>query len=91
MTALTVDTAKNIAIGAAGVFVVLSLLSAWVIKNVVMKIISIALMVGLAAGAYTQRSNLQSCAAKAQSAVQSTNPGSVSTVKCTFFGHEVSL
>ena len=77
MIALSVDSAKNIAIGAAGVFVVFSLLSAWVIKNVVTKIIMIVLMVGLALGVWTQRTSLQDCADKAQAAVKTGNTDAV--------------
>jgi hypothetical protein len=91
MIALSVDSAKNIAIGAAGVFVVLSLLSAWVIKNIVGKIIMIVLMVGLALGAWTQRSSLQDCADKAKAAAQTGSTDALSTVTCKFFGTEVKL
>jgi hypothetical protein len=91
MIALSVDSAKNIAIGAAGVFVVLSLLSAWVIKNVVGKIIMIVLMVGLALGAWTQRASLQDCANKAQAAAQTGSTDALAKVTCKFFGTEVKL
>jgi protein-S-isoprenylcysteine O-methyltransferase Ste14 len=90
MIALSVDSAKNIAIGAAGVFVVFSLLSAWIIKNIVGKIIMIVLMVGLALGAWTQRTSLQECADKAKAAAQAGNT-SLDGVTCKFFGTEVKL
>lgn len=88
MSALSVDSAKNIAIVLAVVFVVFSFLSAWLIKNVVTKIIMIVLMVGLAFGAWTQRTSLQDCAAKAKTAVAK---GAVSDVTCKFFGTDVNL
>jgi hypothetical protein len=91
MFALSVDSAKNIAIGAAGVFVVFSLLSAWVIKNVVAKVITTVLMIGLAFGAWTQRTSLQECATKAQAAVQTGGAAAVDKVTCKFFGNEVHL
>jgi len=88
MTALSIGSAKNIAIAVAVGFVVLSFLSAWLIKNVVMKLIMIVVLVGLALGAWTQRTSLQSCADKAQVAVAA---GSIDGVKCTFFGTQVTL
>jgi hypothetical protein len=91
MIALSVDSAKNLAIGAAGVFVVLSLLSAWIIKNVVGKIIMIVLMVGLALGAWTQRTSLQDCADKAKAAAQTGSTTALDGVTCKFFGTEVKL
>jgi hypothetical protein len=91
MIALSVDSAKNIAIGAAGVFVVFSLLSAWVIKNIVGKIIMIVLMVGLALGAWTQRNSLQDCATKAKAAAQTGNTAALDGVTCKFFGTQVKL
>jgi hypothetical protein len=91
MIAISVDSAKNIAIGAAGVFVVFSLLSAWIIKNIVGKIVMIVLMVGLALGAWTQRTSLQDCADKAKVAAQSGDPNALTNVTCKFFGTDVKL
>lgn len=88
MSALSIESAKNIAIVVAVVFVILSLVSAWLVKNVVTKIIITVVMVGLALGAWTQRSSLQDCATKAQAAATT---GAVTSVKCTFFGTDVTL
>jgi uncharacterized membrane protein len=89
MTALTVDQAKNAAVIAVVVLVVLSIASAMIIKNIVGKIISIVLFAGLALGAYTQRANLKSCADKAQTQIEAnaTNP----SLTCTFFGREIKV
>ncbi len=89
MTALSVDTAKNIAIAVVLGFLVFAVVSAWLIKNIFGKLIMVVVMGGLALGAWTQRTSLQDCADKAQAAV--TTSGSVTTVKCKFFGNEVSL
>ena len=89
MTALTVDQAKNAAVIAVVVLVVLSIASAMIIKNIVGKIISIVLFAGLALGAYTQRANLKDCADKAQTQIEAnvTNP----SLTCTFFGREIKV
>ena len=85
MTALSLESAKTIAIVVAIAFVAFAVISAWVIKNVTMKIITILLLVGLGLGVWTQRSNLQDCADRAKAAV---TKGSIS---CAFFGSKVSV
>ena len=89
MTALTVDQAKNTAVIAVIVLVVLSIASAMIIKNIVGKVISIVLFAGLAMGAYTQRANLKTCADKAQAEIEANvaNP----TLSCTFFGRDIKV
>jgi len=89
MTALNVDQAKNAAIIGVIAMVVLSIVSAIIVKNVVGKIISIVLFAGLALGVYTQRASLKDCADKAQAQIQAntTNP----KLTCTFFGHEIKV
>ncbi len=88
MTALSLDSAKNIAIVVALVFLVLTVASAWLIKNIVTKLIMIVLMGGLALGAWTQRTSLQDCASKARDGFDS---GSTTPVTCTFFGTDVNV
>jgi hypothetical protein len=84
MTALSLESAKTIAIIVVIAFVAFAVISAWVIKNVTMKIISIVLMVGLGLGVWTQRSNLQDCADRAK------EKGGAG-ITCEFFGSEVSV
>jgi hypothetical protein len=95
MIALSVASAKNIAIGAAGVFVVFSLLSAWIIKNIVGKVIMIVLTVGLALGAWTQRGNLQDCANNAEVAAQKAaaagKSDGLTQIPCKLMGFTVKL
>jgi hypothetical protein len=88
MSSLSVDSAKNLAIGAVVVFLVMALASAWVVKHAVTKMITMALMAGLALGAWTQRSNLEQCLDRATLAV---DVGAADSVTCTFFGTEVEL
>ncbi|MBU6317478.1 MAG: hypothetical protein KGR47_13275 [Acidobacteria bacterium] len=86
MSSLSVDSAKNLAIGAVVVFLVMALASAWVVKHAVAKLITVVLMAGLALGAWTQRTNLERCVDSASQAVQVG-----ADVTCTFFGTDVQL
>jgi hypothetical protein len=88
MTAMTLESAKNIGIAVAVGLVALMLVMAVVIKNVTTKIISILLIGGLAFGVWTQRSSLQDCAdkVKARGVV-----GDTSDVTCSFLGSEVNV
>jgi hypothetical protein len=88
MTAMTLESAKNIGIGAAVGLVALMVLLAIVVKNVTAKIISVVLVGGLAFGVWTQRSSLQTCAdkVKARGVV-----GDTSDVTCTFLGYDINV
>lgn len=89
MIALTLESAKRIAIVVIIAFVVFSVLSAWLIKNVVTKLIVVVLCAGLVFAVWTQRSSLQDCADKAQAqaeALDTTTP-----LTCTFFGRDVEV
>ncbi len=89
MTALSLQSAKTLAIVIVIAFVAFAVLSAWVIKNVTMKIISIALLLGLGLGVWTQRGNLQDCADRAKAKVEAGL--GTDAVTCTFFGSDVSV
>lgn len=84
MFALTLDSAKRIAVIVAIVFFVLALLSAWLIRAVTTKVLTVLILVGLALGVWTQRSSLEDCANRLRAA-----PGSAAT--CSFFGNDVDV
>jgi high-affinity Fe2+/Pb2+ permease len=84
MFAVSLETAKTAAIVIIIAFVVMGILSAWLIKTVVTKLILIVVLAGLAIGVYSQRASLQDCADKAKS-----NLGN--EVTCTFFGTDVKV
>jgi protein-S-isoprenylcysteine O-methyltransferase Ste14 len=88
MTALSLETAKTIAIVVALVFVAFAVISAWVIKTLVTKVIVIVLMAGLALGVWTQRATLQDCATKAKEKASALD---ASGLTCTFFGTDVEI
>lgn len=84
MPALSLESAKDLAIGAVVVFLVLAAMSAWVIKHTITKLLAVVLTAGLALGAWTQRTNLETCAQRA--VVAATN-----SVTCTFFGTSIDV
>ena len=88
MTALTLESAKNIAIAVAVALVALMLVMAVVIKNVTGKLISVVIIGGLAFGVWTQRSSLQSCADNVRKRVA---VGDSSDVTCSFVGSDINI
>jgi hypothetical protein len=88
MTALTVETAKNIGIAVAVGLVALMIVMALVIKNVTAKLITVVIIGGLAFLVWTQRSSLQDCADKVRA--RGIQP-STSDVECSFLGADVRV
>ncbi len=88
MTALSLETAKTIAIVVVLAFLAFAVISAWVIKNVTTKLIMVALMAALALGVWTQRTSLQDCATKAKEQAEALD---TTAITCTFFGTEVEV
>lgn len=87
--ALTLETAKNVAIGALVVFAVLAIVVASVIRRVITKLLMIGLLVGLGAAVWTQRASLQDCASQFRS--RTGVPSVPSATICTFFGKSVTV
>ncbi|MEP7115603.1 MAG: hypothetical protein ABI862_20225 [Ilumatobacteraceae bacterium] len=88
MTAMTVDSAKNIGIAVAVGLVALMLLVAVVIKNITAKLITMLIVGGLAFGVWTQRSSLQDCADKVKARGLQ---GDTTDVTCSFLGSEINV
>lgn len=86
--ALSLDSAKQLAIVIVIAFVVLTIISAAIIKNITMKIISVILFGGFALGVWTQRTNLQNCADQVRDKAE---VGDLSATTCTFFGTEIDI
>ena len=82
------EAAKTVALGLVAALVVLAVLFAVVIKKIAVKLISILLMVGLALGVWTQRTNLQDCADRARERAAAGIEGDLS---CSFFGTDVVI
>jgi hypothetical protein len=88
MTALTVDSAKNLGIVVAAILVALMVAMAWLVKNVTAKIISVVLIGGLAFGVWTQRTSLQDCAKRVRERIA---VGDTTDVTCSFLGKDIKV
>lgn len=88
MIALSMESAKTVAIVVVIVFVAFSVISALVIKSIVTKLIMVVLMACLALGVWTQRASLQDCADTAQAKAEALD---VSGLTCTFFGTDIQV
>jgi hypothetical protein len=88
MTAMTVESAKNIGIAVAVGLVALMLVMAFVIKNVTAKLISVVIIGGLAFGVWTQRSSLQDCADKVRAPQ---GPVGDTSAVCSFLGSDIKV
>lgn len=88
MLAITADNAKNIAIIAIVALVVGSVVMAWLVKSLVMKLITVGLMVGLAFAIWTQRAELEDCVQQIQDRVDA---GQTTAATCTIFGQDVTV
>jgi hypothetical protein len=85
MTAMTVDTAKNIGIAVAVGLVALMLVMAFVIKNVTAKLITVLVIGGLAFLVWTQRSSLQDCADRVRTGAAAGDD------ECKFLGSHIKV
>ena len=85
MLALTVDSAKNIAIAVVIVFVITAIISAKLMASVTKKAIMFLVLGALSLGVFTQRQALESCANKVEDDV-----GTAETT-CTFFGTDIHI
>jgi hypothetical protein len=88
VAALTLQNVKIGAIAAVIVLALLALVAASVIRKLMVKFITIALLVVLGVAVWSQRTAVQSCAqrAKDRSAI-----GDTGGVICTFFGKSVTV
>lgn len=90
--ALTLDDAKTIAIVATTVLVVGAVVSFWIVKSILQKVIIAALLGLLAFAVWTQRVSLQDCADKVTASFERSGVDiSVADTECSFFGVTVTI
>jgi len=89
---ITLDTATNVAVGVFSVFLIGSLLAAWLMKTIIQKVAVAGVLALLAFGVWSQRTSLQDCADKVQEnfELEGTTATFVDT-GCSFFGFEVTI
>jgi hypothetical protein len=86
--ALTTDNIKVIALVLIGVFLVVGIVSALVVKAIVGRLIALALMIALVALVWTQRASISDCSQKAKDNFSAGQPGKTT---CRFFGRDVDV
>ena len=89
MPALTLQNAKVAAVVVVVVLAVLALVVASVVRKMVIKLVTIALLVGIGTAVWSQRSSLQNCAERATKKPAAI--GDTRGVICTFFGRSVTV
>lgn len=92
MLALTLETAKNIAIAVTVIFVVGAVVAAWVMKTILQKLATAFVLALLAFAVYTQRTSLQDCADKVKGNFERVGTEvTVTDTDCSFFGMTVTI
>lgn len=82
---LDIDAAKNIASGMSVGSIVIAVAALWLVKNMVMRVISVVLLLALGFGSYSQRANIVDCADRVRVTA------GTQAVSCTFFGQSVEI
>lgn len=89
---LTLDDAKTISIVAATVFAVGAIVSFWIMKTIMSKIVTAVLLALLAFGVWSQRVSLQDCADKVQDSYSRVSTDvTLADTDCSFFGLTITI
>jgi uncharacterized membrane protein YfcA len=85
---MSLETAKTVAIVVVIVFAAGAIASAWLMKTIVQKVVSFAVLAVLAAIVWSQRASLQDCADKVK---ENLAAGATADTTCSFFGTDVTI
>lgn len=85
---ITLDTARDAALIVAATALGLALVSAWLVKAIVSKVLTVAVLAVLAVVVWTQRTSLDDCADRVRDTLSA---GAVDDTTCTFFGRDVTV
>lgn len=88
MFGLDLDTVRNVALVVVVVALLLAAVTAFVVKAVVGKVVTIVVLGGLAVLVWSQRQTLQDCADRVG---ETLGAGAVDDMTCTFFGRDVTI
>lgn len=92
MLALTLETAKQLAIAVVVIFVVGAFLAAWMMKTIAQKLATVFVLGLLAFAVFTQRTSLQDCADKVQGNFERIGIDvTVTDTDCSFFGATITV
>jgi hypothetical protein len=82
------ETAKNTSLWTVSIAVLLALLAVWVVKEVVKKVLTVAILLAIAGLAWSQRAELTDCADQVRTTIDA---GAGPDTTCTFFGQAVTV
>lgn len=85
---MSLGGARHAGIVVAAGLILFAVLSAWLIKQVVSKLLTILLLGGLALVVWSQRASLDDCADEVMTTLRA---GAVDDTTCTFFGRDVTI
>lgn len=92
MLALTLESAKQLAIAVVVIFGFGALLAAWIMKTIVQKVVTVFVLALLAFAVFTQRTSLQDCADKVQGNFDRVGTNvTVTDTDCSFFGMTITV
>ncbi len=86
--AFDLDTAKNTSLFTVAGAVLLALASVWLVKQVVTKVLTVVVLLAIAALVWSQREELTDCADEVRA---TGSAGFAPDTTCTFFGQDVTV
>lgn len=88
VSAFDLDTAKNTALFTVAGAVLLALVAVWLVKQVVTKVLTVVVLLAIAALVWSQRAELTDCADEVQVTMAS---GLAPDTTCMFFGQTITV
>lgn len=88
MSGFDLDTARNASLWTVAGAVLLALVAVWVVKQVVTKVLTVVILLAIAALVWSQRAELVDCADHVRVTVEQ---GLAPDTTCTFFGRDVTI
>ena len=85
---LTLETARNLTIALIVLFVVGGILSAWLVRKLVAKLLLLSLFALLAFAVWSNRASLEDCADTVAAALEG---GTAADLECSLFGVTVEI
>lgn len=90
--AFDLDTAKNTSIYTIAGAILLALAAVWLVKQVITKVLTVAILLAIAGLVWTQRTELTDCADEVRASWTTTGTtGETVDTTCTFFGQDVTI
>lgn len=88
MFAFDLETAKDTSLYTVAGAILLALVAVWLVKQVVTKVLSVVVLLAIAALVWSQRAELTDCADTVRQTIAA---GAVDDTTCTFFGQDITV